>query len=69
MTPEQELQTPHHPLSPSNYPAFYHCGDYEGASGSSESAQTGTAVHKLFEELCRAHNELMESKVVRFNNE
>lgn len=63
-----EITTKHHPLSPSNYPAFYHCGDYEGNNEESDASRHGTACHKLYEHLCKARNESLRRKKLRFRN-
>jgi hypothetical protein len=57
-----ELTHAHHPLSPSNYPAFFHCGKYEGSDKSSDSAEKGTACHSLFESLVKARNQRLNQK-------
>lgn len=46
----------HHPLSPSNWPAWVNCGAYQGEDRSDSKSDRGTNVHKHYQLLIEAHN-------------
>lgn len=46
----------HHPLSPSNWPAWVNCGAYQGEDRGSKASDRGTNVHKHYQLLIEQRN-------------